>query len=183
MMARPKDYLVLSDTHGHERLLRRVAGIINFRPAGILFLGDGLRDMEALSDIPSLRDIPLYAVSGNCDCFFSMRATEPLSRLLPLGSHKIYMTHGHQLGVRNGLDSAVQTALAAGADVLLYGHTHVAHQQMLRTTDADGNERYLLIANPGSLGEPRDGMSSRFGVLTLSDTEALFGHGQLGSAW
>ena len=178
-MAPPRDYLVLSDTHGHERLLRRVANTINFRPAGILFLGDGLRDMDALSDIPSLRDVPLYAVSGNCDYFFSMHAGEPLSRLLVLGTHKIYMTHGHQLGVRGGLDAAVQTALAAGADVLLYGHTHVAYQQMLRTTDADGKETFLLIANPGSLGEPRDGMGARFGVLTLTDTEALFGHGQI----
>ncbi len=176
---RPRDYLVLSDTHGHERLLYRVVAAINFRPAAILFLGDGLRDMEVFSRIPALREVPIWAVSGNCDSFFSLRATEPLSRVIPLGSHTIYMTHGHQLGVRSSQDAAVQSALAAGADVLLYGHTHMAEEHTVYVKGADGEERRLLVANPGSLGEPRDGGPCRFGVLTLSESAAIFSHGQV----
>ena len=179
MTARPKDYLVISDTHGRAGKLRLVAKVIPFRPAGILFLGDGLRDLDTLSDIPSLRDIPVYAVSGNCDSFFSLHATEPTTRLLPLGNHKIFMTHGHLYGVRGGLDAVAANALSAGADVLLYGHTHIAAEFTRRMTDAQGNEQTLLIANPGSLGEPRDGGPCRFGVLTLGDNFALFGHGEI----
>ncbi|MBQ7337002.1 MAG: metallophosphoesterase family protein [Clostridia bacterium] len=174
-----KDCLVLSDTHGHERLLWKVAKTINFRPAAILFLGDGLRDMEVLSSIPSLRDVPLWAVSGNCDSFFSLRATESMTRVLPLFGHKIFMTHGHLYGVRGGLDVAVQNAVEAGADVFLYGHTHVAEEHTVALSDAQGQERCVLVANPGSLGEPRDGGGHRFGVLTLTADGALFGHGQV----
>lgn len=179
MSGRPREYLVISDTHGKVGKLRLLAKVINFCPAGILFLGDGLRDLDVLSDIPSLRDIPVYAVSGNCDSWFSLHAAEPTTRLLPVGNHKIFMTHGHLYGVRGGLDAAAANALAAGADVLLYGHTHVASEYTRRLTDADGNEKTLLIANPGSLGEPRDGGACRFGVLTLGDDFTLFGHGEV----
>ena len=179
MMGRVREYLVLSDTHGRGQLLYRVAAALNARPDAILFLGDGLRDLDTLSDIPYLRDIPVLAVSGNCDSFFSVRATEPLTRVVPLGTHTIYMTHGHQLGVRSSMDAAVQNAVAAGADVLLYGHTHVAEEHTVCYTRQDGSEGTLLVANPGSLGEPRDGGGYRFGVLTLTETDALFSHGML----
>jgi predicted phosphodiesterase len=48
-----------------------------------------------------------------------------------------------------------------------------------RMTDASGNEKRILIANPGSLSEPRDGGPRRFGVLTLTESGAVFGHGEI----
>ena len=143
MMDRPKDYLVLSDTHGKEKLLYRVASVMRTRPQAILFLGDGLRDLDVLSDIPFLRDVPVWAVSGNCDSIFSIRATEPTTRLVHLENHKIFMTHGHLYDVRGGISAALQNAIAADADVLLYGHTHVATEYTYthHYTDAAGIER------------------------------------------
>jgi putative phosphoesterase len=179
MIEKPLDFLVLSDTHGRSSRLHQVAKAINFRPVAILFLGDGLRDLEVLSEIPSLRDIPVVAVQGNCDTFFSLRGDESPTRLLTYGKHKIFMTHGHRYGVRGGVEAAAQNAIAAGADVLLYGHTHVATEYQMCVQDRDGVEQTLLIANPGSLGEPRDGGPPRFGVLTLTEDAALFGHGSI----
>ena len=178
-----KDYLVLSDTHGRSHLLGQVAKKLCFRPAAILFLGDGLKDLDALEDIPSLRDVPVHAVSGNCDSFFSFRESEPPTRIVPAGNHRIFLTHGHLYGVRGGIAAAMQNAIAAGADVLLYGHTHVATEYIYahHYTDEAGvaREKHILIANPGSLGEPRDGGPHRFGVLTLTDGGAIFGHGEV----
>jgi putative phosphoesterase len=177
------DYLVLSDTHGRSHLLRQVAKKLCFRPTAILLLGDGLRDLDVLQDIPSLRDVPVHAVSGNCDSFFSFRESEPTCRVVPAGNHRIFMTHGHLYGVRGGISAAMQNAIAADADVLLYGHTHVATEYTYthHYTDENGNacEKHILVANPGSLGEPRDGGPHRFGVLTLTEQGTIFGHGEV----
>ena len=93
------------------------------------------------------------------------------------------MTHGLLYGVNGGITTAAHNALAQGADVLLYGHTHIAAEsyQTLRVRDEQGEytEKTLLVANPGSIGEPRDGGGYRFGVLTLTDTSVLFSHGAL----
>ena len=179
-----REYLVLSDSHGRTAHLLRVMEQINFRPEAILFLGDGVRDLRVLQEHPQYRDIPIHAVSGNCDCFIDFTgAKEPNVRLLPVGTHRIFMTHGHLYGIGGGLSAAAQNALMQGADVLLYGHTHVAAEEYRtfsrRDEDGVARERTLLIANPGSIGQPRDGAGYRFGVLTLTDTAAIFSHGTL----
>ena len=183
-MRNAKEYLVLSDSHGRTAHLTRLIEQLNFRPTAILFLGDGLRDLRVFEEHPTWRDIPVYAVAGNCDCFFDFTsAREPNCRLLPVGTHRIFMTHGHLYGVNGGVTAAAHNALAQGADVLLYGHTHIAAEsyQTLHVRDEQGQytEKTLLVANPGSIGEPRDGGGYRFGVLTLTDTSVLFSHGAL----
>ncbi len=173
------DFLVLSDSHGRRAHFRAVAEAINFRPTAILFLGDGLRDLDVLADIPTLRDVPLVSVAGNCDGYFFGAEDSPIARTLTYGSHRIFMTHGHRFGVRAGPGQLIEQAMAENADVVLYGHTHVAAEWTLTRSDRQGNPRRILVANPGSLGEPRDGGPCRFGVLTLTETAALFGHGDV----
>jgi putative phosphoesterase len=184
MSAFRREFLVLSDSHGRRDLLLQLIGQLNFRPEAILFLGDGVRDLQVLAEHPRFSDIPIHAVAGNCDCFFDFTsAREPNCRLLPVGAHRIFMTHGHLYGVNGGVTAAAHNALAQGADVLLYGHTHIAAEsyQTLHVRDEQGlyTEKTLLIANPGSIGEPRDGGGHRFGVLTLTEHEAIFSHGTL----
>ncbi len=165
------DILIVSDTHGrHDRL----AELLRRTDAGVLlFLGDGLRDLEAVSDTVTVR-----AVRGNCD-FIGRNV--PDTRVEDFGTCRVFMTHGHRFGVKSDLTAVIYAALDADADVLLYGHTHVPFERTLQAGTLLGDrvlKKPLLILCPGSLGEPRDGKPA-FGTLTVQHGGILAGHGHL----
>ncbi len=170
--------LVLSDTHGRRYTIERVLEQINFRPSAILFLGDGVRDLEVLAEGDRYRDVPCYAVAGNCDASLVFPTHEPTERTLCLGGCRIVMMHGHTRGVKSSLMSALYYASEQDADVLLYGHTHRPYEKTIGA-EHTRNGKSLIVANPGSLGDPRDGNRPSFGVLTVRDGKALFSHGIL----
>ncbi len=175
--------LVLSDTHGRRYAIEAVLRQVNFRPEAILFLGDGLRDLSVLSAREEWQMLSVYAVAGNCDSLFLFPADAPEERMVQLGDTRILLMHGHTYGVRRGLGAAICHAAEWSADVLLYGHTHIPYETVLHkgTVLSDGTilEKPLLVANPGSLGEPRDGFCAGFGVLTVRPNGVLFSHGTL----
>lgn len=164
--------LVLSDSHGRQSGVREVvrrqeaAGIT---PAGVIFLGDGLADMEAL---PSAWQ--LYAVRGNCD---PPQADAPLSRRLAFGDVAVFAAHGHTLGVKYGLVQGISAALSEGADLFLFGHTHEPLFESLpagRSLWGAPLEKPFAYMNPGSLYE------GSFGVLTFDGHGGVVGsHGTL----
>ena len=159
------DIVVVSDTHGrHDRL----AELARRTKCGVLlFLGDGLRDLNVLRD-----DITVRAVRGNCDFF---GADIPDTRLEIFGAYRIFMTHGHRYGVKHGLDALIASAANRKADVLLYGHTHVPYEATLPAGRVIGGitlEKPLTVLCPGSLGAPRDGTPT-FATLTLCDSGIL----------
>jgi len=107
------------------------------RPDHILHLGDVVRDARALG--AQFPHIPLTCVCGNCDG----RSGEPAERLLTLAGKRIFLCHGHTYGVKCGIGGAVAAAREAGADALLFGHTHDALCDLLGE---------LWVLNPGSIG-------------------------------
>lgn len=132
--------LVISDSHGSRRAIENA---IEAQPPAehIFFLGDKLEDIE---------DFDLYfpertfhTVSGNCD-FFGNASTEGICTL---GGKKIFYTHGHTYGVKGSKASLTSYARSRGADIALYGHTHIPD-----TTYLDG----LYLVNPGSIGRGRE---------------------------
>ena len=86
------EFLCLSDSHGStknilEALMRQIK-----RPDGIIFLGDGLRDLSYCD----LNDIPVYSVCGNCDSkLFPIELRSPDEMILDFYGKKIMLTHGH----------------------------------------------------------------------------------------
>jgi len=67
--------LVLSDSHGARDAIKRILNKEQNNVDAVIFLGDGLRDLEqALAFFPHLR---VYSVAGNCD----YGALEPLDGL------------------------------------------------------------------------------------------------------
>lgn len=68
----------------------------------------------------------------------------------------MFMTHGHEYGVKFGMEKAVNTAMTAGADVLLFGHTHA---------EIFGERGGLTVINPGSVGNGR----RPYGILVIKD--------------
>jgi putative phosphoesterase len=168
----PLTFLVASDTHGRADLL--LEAFRRARPDGVLFLGDGLRDLNIL---PS--DTTLRAVCGNCD--WTAREDAPPVRVEQIAGYTVYLTHGHLQGVKFSLDDAIENAAAADADVLLYGHTHVPFEKIYDTGCKIGDtvlQKPLLAVCPGSLGQPPDGHPS-FATLTLAEGGVLAGFGKL----
>ena len=148
--------LVLSDSHGNTRgVLEAVTRHPDADAA--FFLGDGSRDADALeAEFPRL---PVYRVCGNCD----FGTFDPIEGLAPLGGVLFFYTHGQAYSVKDGLDRLAEAAKARGADVALFGHTHV--RELTR-----GVGTAATVFNPGSL---RDGGS--YGVITVTDGQCEFG--------
>ncbi len=168
------NFLIISDTHKNEYLLRRLLGE-NRCLDGIFFLGDGLDEVEAVFAEGGLP--PLFAVRGNCDGDFSYyRRPREEECLLSFGGHKLLLLHGHSVGVKLSLAGLRSRAAAYAADIVLFGHTHLPEEHYYPKEDGGP----LWLFNPGSLGRPQDGRP-RFGRLAL-DTRGnvLFSHGILG---
>lgn len=129
---------VCSDSHGNRKGLQEM--LDRERPELVLFLGDGERDWSA--------------VCGNCD----FMAMEPPFRRMELCGKRIFMTHGHLYGAKQGLYGLRLQAEKSPTDLVLYGHTH--HPQL-------DNEDGCLYLCPGSMGYGEE----RYAVVDLSEHE------------
>ena len=126
---------VFSDTHTNTA--RMVKAVRQSQPDVIIHLGDHDRDAEILRrEFPG---IPLYVVQGNCD-FASLSR---MKDIVPLGPVKAFITHGHLYNVKWSLDSLVYAAQEAGAQIALYGHTHVPEHREIGG---------VKVINPGTAG-------------------------------
>lgn len=126
--------LIVSDTHGNDTALIKAydqAGLID----GVIHLGDGEQDTLLLE---TLIEGSILKVAGNCD----LGSSAPRELLVTLEGRRILLTHGDRYTVKSGLAQLVARGKDAGADLVLYGHTHLA-----RIEEQDG----LLLLNPGTL--------------------------------
>ena len=145
--------LVLSDSHGGRAAIERVLLKENANIDALVFLGDGLRDLEqALTPYPRLR---AYSVAGNCD----YGALEPMDGLAAFDQTIVFYTHGHMYGVKYDLDTLTDAAAARGAELALFGHTHVPHAEQ---------RGKVFLFNPGSCGRCYTGPDT-YGLLTLEN--------------
>ena len=143
--------LVLSDSHGGRAAIERVLLKEQKNIDALIFLGDGLRDLEqALPLYPKLR---AYAVAGNCD----FGALEPTDGLAAFDQVVVFYTHGHMYGVKYDLDTLADAASARGAEVALFGHTHIPHAEQ---------HGEVFLFNPGSCGRCYTGPDT-YCILTL----------------
>ena len=145
--------LILSDSHGDIRNVRRA--ISQEAPIDILIhAGDVEGDLE--KELGSGREYEIRPVAGNMDWYGGM----PDELVFPIGEgHVVYLAHGHRLGVHSGTKRLRERAREAGADIAVYGHTHVPDYQV-----EDG----ITVINPGSVSRPRQrDRKKSYVVLTL----------------
>ena len=111
--------LVMSDSHSSLRLMR--SAVQALKPDAIVHLGDYFDDGEVIRE--ENFHIPFHAVPGNCDKY---RLYQPKPEILSYGvcGVRLYMTHGHNHHVKQGLYSLLEDAKAADAQAVLFGHTH-----------------------------------------------------------
>lgn len=140
--------VVFSDSHKNYFALQR---IVLSQPTAELFLhlGDGEQEFEQL--MARFPDRLMRGVAGNCDWASIGKRSDTIT----CEGKKIFLAHGHLLGVKAGLDSFLQAARKAGADIALYGHTHIAHTEYI-----DG----MYVMNPGSVS----GAKPSYGFIDIT---------------
>lgn len=164
--------LVFSDSHGNASRMSRA---ISMHPDAemIFFLGDGLR--EAIPAAREHSEAAFLAVRGNCDRFVSFfsKCDTRTEEIVSILGHRILLTHGHAYGVKGGLGALIASAERQEADLVLFGHTHLRHEEYLAE-----REKPLRLFNPGSISLPWEGKPS-YGIVTLRDDQVLLSHGEI----
>ncbi len=122
------------------------------RPDYLLFAGDLYADGKIIA---SRLNIPFNAVAGNCDG----AGGNPWEETVEIMDKKFYLLHGHQYGVKNGMNRLYYRAQEIKADVVIYGHTHQPHLQCVDD---------IWFINPGSPTRPRMGTRGTYAVIELN---------------
>lgn len=145
--------LVVSDTHGDIRTLQRV---VMSQPTAevVVHCGDGADEAAQLKTM--FPDKMIVSVRGNCD----FCCTEPTKEVFTVAGKKLFITHGHLYGVKGGLYTLSCAAREEGADIVLFGHTHIP-------TEVYDDGLYML--NPGSLR----GYEASYGYVDITPSGVI----------
>jgi putative phosphoesterase len=141
---------VIGDTHGRIEKICRELKLV--KADQIFFTGDFLSDAKRIAH--HLGGVMLHAVAGNCDFYES----GPAERILDLEGKRFYMVHGHQYGVKISVNSLYYRGLELGADVVLFGHTHIPFCKQIEG---------IWLINPGSPSRPRLDKKGSYALLYL----------------
>lgn len=178
---------IISDTHYQDRLFALPEGLARIW-AGvsvIVHAGDvgDLSVLEALSAIA-----PVVAVTGN-DETAHVKATLPLQQVVAVNGLRLVLLHSHftdpaeeRASRRENrwapkLDRLAGIAQAAGAGIVIYGHTHIPMR---------AEHRGITLFNPGALAagsyftRPKQLLVGRLdfaagGAFTLTHSDAVTG--------
>lgn len=144
--------LILSDTHHGTSNMNKLFNFIEREIDVIVHAGDNFIDSVYLSNNTGK---PVLAVAGNCD--FDDVEQEIVFELEGI---KFFLTHGHRYGVKYGFSALAEKAKQEGADIAIFGHTHIKEDSILNG---------VKIINPGSLSQPRDGFEKSFVVMDIDN--------------
>ena len=144
---------VISDTHRIVSSIEQLEGLIKGLDI-LIHLGDNVDDILL---IKKFYKGEIINVKGNCD----FCGETPNDRLEDISGKKFFLTHGHRYNVKESLAKLRYKALETGANIVLYGHTHIAKIDF---------EEGIWYINPGSASLPRDGDRS-FAVISIDKEE------------
>ncbi|MGZ0086608.1 metallophosphoesterase family protein [Caldibacillus thermoamylovorans] len=139
--------IIVSDSHGLTDELAQIAA--RHRHEADLFIHCG--DSELAVEAEEIA--PFAVVRGNCDW-----AAFPNERMVEAAGIRFLITHGHLYGVKTSLSRLSERAEEAGADVICFGHSHLAGVEKM------GGR---LFINPGSIALPRGRTEKTYAVLSI----------------
>jgi len=158
-----KKLLVFSDTHGSVQALKAVFDWAKKRTppndaiCGAAFLGDGIADLQFAAKASGFF-CDWKLVSGNNDFGYST----PGADVFDFAGNRFFMCHGHRHSLYGGYHMLIAAARSAGANVALFGHSHVPLHKI-----EDG----VMLVNPGSVGRPRSKIGATFTVIKCDEGE------------
>lgn len=173
--------LVFSDSHEKAEYMNRAIEM-NSDADLTVHLGDGASDLSR--SLPDNCGDRYVFIEGNGEYYgwvgVDRRYRPQKTAMIEFEGKKIFMTHGHLYDVKFGYDKIISRAYADGADIILFGHTHVPVCQYIPEGTDLGflgkTDRRLLLFNPGSIGQA---FEYSFGLLTFKDGEVLPSHGTI----
>jgi putative phosphoesterase len=151
--------LVFSDTHGDVSSMHEIISRHRHDTDLVVHLGDHYKDLESVMlDFPQIAHL---GVLGNCDFAF-MSQNAKYEGAFTAENRRIFYTHGHKFNVKAGHEYIISNAKFNNADVVLYGHTHIACYE---------EKNGVVVINPGSLSSPRDGSGGTYAVIKNNGKE------------
>lgn len=148
--------LVFSDSHSNVSNMIDVITACQADTDFIVHLGDMCSDFKIVT--ARFPDIRFVSVKGNND-FFEMNV--PSEYIGVLSGINCLFTHGHQYSVKSGITGISVRARALKSELVLFGHTHVPHNE---------KKGHTLFFNPGSIG---CGGVYTFGIIHINDSNIL----------
>ena len=166
--------LIFSDSHGNPANISRA---IKMHPDAelLIHLGDGINDLYKVKEnYPNYETATVY---GNFEDSFFVKKTENTFNCVTVNGKKIFLCHGHRYSIGFSKQNLIYAALEHGADIALFGHTHVKHNEYLPPERLNTNtEKGLYLFNPGSISRPRDSVYASFGIIEIRDDGILLSH-------
>lgn len=144
---------IISDTHRDHYYLNK--SIEKLKNTDIIFhLGDNISDGVYLEERLKKK---VYKIKGNCDFSHDI----PSEIFGEIEGIKIFACHGHEYYVKYGESDLLRRGKKLGADIILYGHTHISGIRY---------EEGIWMINPGSPSMPRDSYHS-LAVINIDGRE------------
>jgi len=143
-----KKILILSDSHGLVEPLET----IKYRHACDHYIHCGDSELETDHQVLNGYEI----VRGNCD----WNSSFPNELILNINDLRLYVTHGHLYDVKNSLMRLQYRAAEVEANIVCFGHSHIAYAEKIGQT---------LFLNPGSIRLPKYFSETSYIVLSLLD--------------
>ncbi len=142
----------MSDSHGWSEEVKSVVERHQHETKAIIHCGDS----ELTKDAAALKGVK--TVKGNCD--FGSDFPEDILEVYE--NVRVYATHGHLYNVKMTSTPLSYRAEEVGADIVCFGHSHMATSFM---------EQGSIFINPGSLRLPRSPKEQTYVLCDVTDTE------------
>ena len=147
--------IIASDNHYNQQVLEIIQG--RHEAEADIFIHCG--DSQLPYDSPLMK--PYLKVAGNCD----YDRHYPKEQVTDLTAHdKLFVTHGHEYGVKSHTSQLVSRARELGAQIALYGHSHCVDVCW---------EQGLLLINPGSTFLPKNTREKTYASLDIDENHYL----------
>ncbi|GIO27744.1 metallophosphoesterase [Ornithinibacillus bavariensis] len=144
--------VIMSDSHG---LTNEIVTIKEREKADyMIHCGDSELSEEALE----LENV--ITVAGNCDFYGRF----PNEQKIEIGGLLFFVVHGHLHQVKSSLMSLSYRAEEESADVVCFGHSHIAGAEKV------GDKLFL---NPGSIRQPRIRPEKTYAVLQWETKDSI----------
>lgn len=136
--------LILSDSHGFTTEITKIKERHNLTEN--IHCGDSELQVNA-QDLQGF-----HTVRGNTD----WSAPFPENEILEIAGLRFLITHGHLYGVKHSLRKLQYKAKEVNADIVCFGHSHIAYGEKL-------DDR--LFINPGSIRLPKKSRVATYAIL------------------
>lgn len=143
--------LIVSDTHGMNDNLIKV--IKKVGPVDLLIHAGDAHGAEDI--MREMAGCGVKVVLGNNDFCYDLKYEEEFD----FDGYHVLLTHGHKYSVYYGTDRLFYIGKERGADIVIYGHTHVPSLEY-------DNDFHMWCVNPGSLSLPRqEGRKPSYAIM------------------